>query len=580
MTSRTKPTVKRSSRRGIDDKNRRNLLVNLAFGLVILIGVITLVGAAAATYLGSHFAEVAKVNGQTITQDTYTERAKIDSFRIDQTEAQLRTEASLGRLSSDALQSRLSVLEQQRQAISTSTLDTLIDATLQGQLATQMGITIGTPQIDQRLVDEATQKEQRHAAIITIDPDVTTGSSGPTDTQKAAAKTKADQALADLKAGKAFADVAKSVSKDAYATDGGDVGWIQVDDASLDPAFVKAVFAVGQAGGLTDVVSGAADSYIIGKVLDIAPQAVDAAWTQKISDAGISMDAYRDAVRADLVRDALTTKVVADATGQPSVQRQVSEILVSSANYQGPGDEIKVDHILYTPGDKAPDPQNPVASDDPGWVTAKAKAQATYDKLKALPADQLAAQFAAIAKTDSMDTGSAASGGALDWFTQSQLDTGFGDAVFKEGLKKGDLLPPVQSQYGWHVILFEGRRGSPESRIAGLQVQANAAGADFAALAKANSDGSEAAQGGDLGWVAHDQLDSQREQAIFAAPIGKVSDALKTDAGYYLFLVRSEQTRTPDGSQLDTLKASAFQNWYAAQKAKATITPDLSAGSS
>ena len=59
-----------------------------------------------------------------------------------------------------------------------------------------------------------------------------------------------------------------------------------------------------------------------------------------------------------------------------------------------------------------------------------------------------------------------------------------------------------------------------------------------------------------------------------------MSDALKTDAGYYLFLVRSEQTRTPDGSQLDTLKASAFQNWYAAQKAKATITPDLSAGSS
>ena len=200
-----------------------------------------------------------------------------------------------------------------------------------------MGITIATPQIDQRLVDEATQKEQRHAAIITIDPDVTTGSSGPTDTQKAAAKTKADQALADLKAGKAFEDVAKSVSKDAYATDGGDVGWIQVDDASLDPAFVKAVFAVGQAGGLTDVVSGAADSYIIGKVLDIAPQAVDAAWTQKIYDAGISMDAYRDAVRADLVRDALTTKVVADATGQPSVQRQVSEILVSLGELPGPG---------------------------------------------------------------------------------------------------------------------------------------------------------------------------------------------------------------------------------------------------
>ncbi len=53
-----------------------------------------------------------------------------------------------------------------------------------------------------------------------------------------------------------------------------------------------------------------------------------------------------------------------------------------------------------------------------------------------------------------------------------------------------------------------------------------------------NSDGAEKTQGGDLGWVAPLQLDAEREQAIFAAPIGKVSDTLKTDSGYYVFLVR------------------------------------------
>ena len=90
----------------------------------------------------------------------------------------------------------------------------------------------------------------------------------------------------------------------------------------------------------------------------------------------------------------------------------MSEIFISTADYEGPGDEVKVRHILYTPGDKAPDPQNPVAADDPGWATAKAKAQATYDKLAALKGnpDELASQFAAIAKTDSLDSGSATNG--------------------------------------------------------------------------------------------------------------------------------------------------------------------------
>jgi parvulin-like peptidyl-prolyl isomerase len=80
--------------------------------------------------------------------------------------------------------------------------------------------------------------------------------------------------------------------------------------------------------------------------------------------------------------------------------------------------------------------------------------------------------------------------------------------------------------------------------------------------------------------VAHYQLDEEREKAIFAAPVGKVSDQLQTSGGYYLFLVRSEQTRLPDGDQLATLKSSAFQNWYTAEKAKATISTNPSAGAS
>jgi parvulin-like peptidyl-prolyl isomerase len=580
MTSRS-TTAKRSNRPGRDARDRHNIYVNLAFSLVILVGLITLIGAAVSTYAGAHFTEVAKVNDQSISQDTLNNRALVDAFRINAAEAQIRDQNNLGRLTNEEAQSRLSVLEQQRQSLSSSTLDRLIDATLQTQLATKEGITISDAQVDQRLVDEATQKEQRHVSMLTIRPEVTTGASGPTDAQKAAAKAAADKALADIKGGKTFEEVAKAVSKDAYAESGGDVGWIQADDPSVDPALVTAVFAAPD-GGLTEVIDGAQGSYVVGRATEVAPATVDPDWTAKIQDAGVPMSAYRDAVRADLVRDELTKKVTADATDQPSVQRQVSEIFVSSSGYEGPGDEVRVRHILYTPGDKAPDGQNPIASDDPGWPAARAKAQATYDKLKALVGkpDELATQFAAIAKTDSMDTSTGVDGGELPWFSRSSLDTGFGDAIFKDGLKKGDLLEPVQSQYGWHVVMFEGRRPPPEGRIAGVQALVNAPGADFAALAKENSDSAEASTGGDLGWVARYQLDPEREKAIFAAPVGKASEPLKTDSGYYLFLVRDEQTRTPDGDQLTTLKGSVFQNWYAAQKAAAAITPDLSAGSS
>ncbi len=577
MSTRTRPVTKRPSRQGRDSHDRKSLYINLAFGLVIFIGVIALIGAAASTYAGQHFAEVAKVNGQTIDQDTFTAASQVDSFRLNQAEAQVRDQLQLGRISQSEADSRVAAYEQGRQNLSTSTLERLIDEALQGQLAAAKGISVDDKQIDQRLVDEGTTLEQRHVGVITVDPEVSTGATGPTDGQKAAAQAKAADILAKVKAGQSFEDAAKAGSSDGYAAGGGDVGWIGKSSTSLDPALTTAVFGLAQPG-LTDVVAGADGAYRIGRVVEIAPQTVDASWVDKIKDAGVPMGAYRDAVRADLIRDALTTKIVADNTTVPTIQRKVNEIFVSSANYTGPGDEVKVRHILYTPGDADPGGASPLPSDDAAWAAAQAKAQATYDKLKALEGqpDQLLAEFESIAKTDSKDTTSGAAGGELDWFTQSSLDPGFGDAIFKTGLKKGDLIGPVKSQYGWHVILFEDRRQPPEGRISGLQVLANAPGADFAKLAKENSDSADAATGGDLGWVARYQLDAAREKAIFDATVGKVSDVLKTDTGYYLFLVNQEATRLPDGAQLETLKGSAFTNWYAAEKAKATITPDLS----
>jgi peptidyl-prolyl cis-trans isomerase C len=69
------------------------------------------------------------------------------------------------------------------------------------------------------------------------------------------------------------------------------------------------------------------------------------------------------------------------------------------------------------------------------------------------------ANFAKLAEKDSIDPG-AANGGELGWFTQDQMVPAFANAAF--ALKVGQYTKtPVQSQFGWHVILCEGRRTAP-----------------------------------------------------------------------------------------------------------------------
>jgi peptidyl-prolyl cis-trans isomerase SurA len=66
-------------------------------------------------------------------------------------------------------------------------------------------------------------------------------------------------------------------------------------------------------------------------------------------------------------------------------------------------------------------------------------------------------------------------------------------------------------------------------------------GASFEEIAKKNSDGPTAAQGGDLGYFQRGQLAKDLEDRTFAMKVGEVSDAIRTKQGFVLLKV-SEHT--------------------------------------
>ena len=571
MTFRVRPADRgRASR----DPSRRTLYMNIGFGITTVIAILILVTVGLTGWYNRHLAPAATVDGQTITKDQFVERATVEQFRLAQLISRISAEVSAERLTAAEGQSRIASinneLDDTKGVFSSTIIEKLIDTTLQQKFAAELGVTVTPEQIDQRILDDKTRKEERHAWLIAIKPAVDTGKTDPTDAQKADAKKKADDALAAIKSGKTFEEEAKAVSTDTSSVSGGDLGWLD-NTSTEDPAWQAAIFKL-DANGLTDVILGADGIYRIGRITQIAPAQVDQAWDQKLADAKVSQTAYRAAIASEVLRTVLGDKIVADAsTSGP--QKQVQELYIKAPTSPPGTGALKVRHILYSPkGD--PSGASSIPATDPTWTQAQLKAQAAYDKIRADPK-----QFDIIARAESdetQDRGDDGTGGKLPYFSPtSNIDAAFAAAIFKDGVKPGDLLPPFKSSFGWHVVQV--MYAAPDSdEMAKLKAQAATAGTDFGQLVRDYSDGPKAGKGGDIGWVHQGTLDDRLTKAILATPVGSFTDILDLKGdGLYLFKITAEKTAAPDTDQLATIKANAFSNWYAGKKAAVKITRDL-----
>jgi peptidyl-prolyl cis-trans isomerase D len=97
-----------------------------------------------------------------------------------------------------------------------------------------------------------------------------------------------------------------------------------------------------------------------------------------------------------------------------------------------------------------------------------------------------------------------------------------------------------------HILVMT--QGKPRAEVDKLKVKADdllkqiKGGADFAALAKANSDdpGSKTA-GGDLGWVVRGQTVKNFENSAFSLKPGEISPVITTEYGFHILQVQEKQ---------------------------------------
>jgi len=536
----------------------------------VLAAVVILLVAAGLSWYNDHLSPVGSVDGQSISKDDFKDRYTIESWRLDESERRIRTAVAAAQLTDAEGQNALGQVNQQRQQLASTVLERLIDNKLQAKLAVEEGIAVTPADVDARLVVEATTPESRHAWVIEVQPESDPGASEPTATQKAAAKAKADAALKDLQGGKSWEQVAQTVSTNtSTAPQSGDLGWLMADNSQTDEAILTALFAA-KVNTPTEVIQGADGIYRIGRVTEIAPESVDPDYQTKLTNDNIDLNKYRTVVQGDVIRKKLEDKIVAEVTG-PGPQRHVQEIYIIQPSPTPAADAVKVRHILFSPkhdptGASSLDPK------DAAWKAAQDEADATYARIKADPS--LFDSIARSVSDETSDRGPTGTGGKLPYFdSTSQVDPAFKAAILAPGLVPGQILEPVKSAFGWHIIQIMYRPPDIDW-LTSLKVKADG-GADFGTLARDNSTAPSAGIGGDEGWIAKGQLDEWLTAGIFGTEVGKTSNVIAIPGdGIYLFKVLAEETRTPEGRQLDKLKSTAFSNWYSQKKDAATITRD------
>ncbi|MBM7071482.1 peptidylprolyl isomerase SurA [Shewanella sp. 202IG2-18] len=306
----------------------------------------------------------------------------------------------------------------------------------------------------------------------------------------------------------------------------------------------------------------------------------------KIEATGTSFAQYREQLRQEI-----TIGEIQRIQVQRRIQVSPQEVtnLVNMIQQQGQKNvEYQIGHILIEI------PSNPTSEQ---LEAASKRAQAVLKRLK----DGADFKRTAIASSSGPK---ALEGGVWDYMNVNEMPTLFAEVM--NGASKGDILGPIKSGSGLHIIKVMDVRGQQSNEIEEVRArhillkpspilseeraktvleqlleQIKSGKAKFEDLArKYSEDPGSAAKGGELGWSQSDVYVPEFARTLDSLKVGQISEPFRTSHGWHI--AQLEERRKVDATdRVNTNRAhqlifrrkfnEELQNWLEEMRANAYI---------
>jgi peptidyl-prolyl cis-trans isomerase SurA len=251
---------------------------------------------------------------------------------------------------------------------------------------------------------------------------------------------------------------------------------------------------------------------------------------------------FREDIRGQIIMVRLREREVDDKI--VVTESEIDNMLANAQLQSGSADEFNVSHILVRVPENARPDQIQERQERAEQALARLKSGSDFR--------QVAATF-----SESPD---ALQGGDMGWRDGDRLPTLFFDAL--RNMKGGELSGVLRSPNGFHILKLNERRGGQgpvlvqqtnarhilikaselvsdneaRNRLRNLKERLENK-ADFAQLARANSEDTSASKGGDLGWLSPGDTVPEFERAMNALAPGQISEPVRSPFGWHLIQV-------------------------------------------
>jgi len=267
---------------------------------------------------------------------------------------------------------------------------------------------------------------------------------------------------------------------------------------------------------------------------------------------GVSFTKYREEIRDEIVLVRLREREVDNKI--QIADSEVDNFLSTLQQQESRGEEFNLSHILI----RVPEQASPEQLQE-----RRARAERALGQIKnGLDFRQIAAGVS--------DAPDAVQGGLMGWREFVQLPTIFADAV--KSLKAGEVAGVLRSAAGFHIVRVNDRRGHvgeamvTQTRARHILIKTSELTsendakerilklldrvenkADFAEIARLQSEDASASRGGDLGWLSPGDTVPEFEKAMDALKPGQISPPVRSPFGWHLIQVI--ERRNQDMSQ-------------------------------